>query len=53
MTVTPATAFDMDKVRTTIKQFYRDWSEEGASERDQCYKPIIDEVTNRYPTSTV
>ena len=24
--VHPATGFDMEKVRTTLKQFYRDWS---------------------------
>ena len=49
MTVTPATSFDMEKVRTTIKQFFRDWSEEGAAERDLCYKPVIDEIISRYP----
>lgn len=49
MIVTPATSFDMDKVRTTIKQFFRDWSEEGATERNLCYKPIIDEIVRRYP----
>lgn len=49
MTVTPAASFDMEKVRTTIKQFFRDWSEEGAAERDLCYKPIIDEIVSRYP----
>ncbi|EWC47173.1 hypothetical protein DRE_03542 [Drechslerella stenobrocha 248] len=32
---------DMDKARSTIKQFLRDWSEEGAAERDQCYGPIL------------
>lgn len=28
--------FDMDKVYTTLKQFVRDWSAEGAPERDKC-----------------
>lgn len=38
----------MDKVRSTIKQFVRDWSAEGKSERDQCYKPILDALLERY-----
>ncbi|KAI0791475.1 N2227-like protein-domain-containing protein [Irpex lacteus] len=40
-TVRPTDA-DMDKLRSTIKQFVRDWSEEGKVERDVCYKPMID-----------
>ena len=39
----------MEKVLTTIKQFVRDWSDEGAEERDMCYKPIVDEIRNLYP----
>ncbi|KAI1659941.1 N2227-domain-containing protein [Daldinia decipiens] len=31
---------DLDKARSTIRQFYRDWSAEGAIERDACYGPI-------------
>ncbi|KAK8067098.1 hypothetical protein PG997_013845 [Apiospora hydei] len=27
---------DMDKARSTIRQFYRDWSAEGAAERNVC-----------------
>jgi carnosine N-methyltransferase len=30
----------MDKLRSTLKQFVRDWSEEGKIERDSCYEPI-------------
>lgn len=36
-----ATPGDMDKVRSTIRQFYRDWSLEGSSERSACYIPIL------------
>ncbi|CAD0106502.1 unnamed protein product [Aureobasidium uvarum] len=36
-----ATSQDMDKVRSTIRQLYRDWAAEGASEREACYKPIL------------
>ncbi|TFK75538.1 N2227-domain-containing protein [Pluteus cervinus] len=34
------TEFDMDKIRSTLKQFVRDWSEEGKLERDVCYEPM-------------
>lgn len=35
---------DVEKVQGTLKQFVRDWSEEGEAERDQCYKPILEEI---------
>lgn len=31
----------MDKMRSTLKQFARDWSAEGKPERDATYKPIV------------
>ncbi|KAG2112813.1 N2227-domain-containing protein [Suillus cothurnatus] len=34
------TDFDMDKLRSTLKQFVRDWSEEGKEEREACYTPM-------------
>ncbi|TEB32801.1 N2227-domain-containing protein [Coprinellus micaceus] len=43
------TDFDMDKLRSTLKQFVRDWSKEGAVERDQCYKPLVDALLEFYP----
>ena len=42
---------DVVKMRSTIKQFVRDWSSEGAHEREMCYKPIIEEVCARLPPS--
>lgn len=33
---------DVDKARSTIRQFYRDWSVEGAVERAACYDPAKD-----------
>ncbi|KAJ7138571.1 N2227-like protein-domain-containing protein [Mycena filopes] len=36
------TDFDMDKLRSTLKQFVRDWSAEGREERDACYQPMKD-----------
>ncbi|XP_050074926.1 carnosine N-methyltransferase [Anopheles maculipalpis] len=35
---------DFQKVQITMKQIFRDWSEQGKLERDQCYTPIIDEI---------
>ena len=32
---------DLDKARSTIRQFYRDWSAEGAVEREACYGPVF------------
>ena len=36
-----ATSSDLDKARSTLRQFYRDWSTEGAVEREACHGPII------------
>ncbi|NXI15866.1 CARME methyltransferase, partial [Irena cyanogastra] len=47
--ITPASTFDMDKLKSTLKQFVRDWSEEGKSERDSCYQPIISEIMKNFP----
>ncbi|KAI0021886.1 N2227-domain-containing protein [Xylariomycetidae sp. FL0641] len=35
-----AKANDLDKARSTLRQFYRDWSAAGAVERDACYGPV-------------
>jgi carnosine N-methyltransferase len=32
---------DMDKARSCINQFYREWSAAGAAERNQCFTPIL------------
>ncbi|XP_029471910.1 carnosine N-methyltransferase isoform X2 [Rhinatrema bivittatum] len=47
--VMPASTFDMDKLKSTIKQFIRDWSEAGRAERHSCYQPIINEVQRNFP----
>ncbi|KAL7268488.1 hypothetical protein RUND412_008887 [Rhizina undulata] len=39
---------DIDKVRSTLKQFYRDWSAEGAAEREKCYGPVMEALRERY-----
>ncbi|TMW54180.1 hypothetical protein DOY81_000764 [Sarcophaga bullata] len=35
---------DMENAQSTLKAIARDWSAEGAEEREQSYKPIIDAV---------
>lgn len=32
---------DIAKAHSTLRQFYRDWSRQGAHERDACYGPVI------------
>lgn len=32
---------DIDKARSTLRQFYRDWTAAGAAERDACYGPVL------------
>ncbi|CUS10622.1 unnamed protein product [Tuber aestivum] len=39
---------DLDKVRSTIKQFYRDWSDEGRVEREACYGGVMKELEERF-----
>lgn len=36
-----AKSSDLEKARGTLRQFYRDWSAEGASERDVCYGRVV------------
>ncbi|XP_016050620.2 carnosine N-methyltransferase [Erinaceus europaeus] len=47
--IMPASTFDMDKLKSTLKQFVRDWSETGKAERDACYQPIIKEILKNFP----
>ncbi|KAJ8036238.1 Carnosine N-methyltransferase [Holothuria leucospilota] len=47
------TGFDMEKVKTTLKQFVRDWSSEGKAERDACYSPIIREIEELFPRTEI
>lgn len=48
--IRPSSTFDMDKLKSTMKQFVRDWSEDGRAERDSCYRPIIQEIQRLFPT---
>ncbi|XP_022223788.2 carnosine N-methyltransferase isoform X2 [Drosophila obscura] len=42
---------DMDQAQSTLKLIARDWSTDGALEREQSYKPIIDSITEYYKPS--
>lgn len=44
------TDHEVDKVRSTIKQFVRDWSEEGVREREAAYGPILDALEMHFST---
>ncbi|KAM3868148.1 carnosine N-methyltransferase [Diretmus argenteus] len=48
--VRPSSTFDMDKLKSTIKQFVRDWSEVGKAERETCYWPLIHEIQRLFPS---
>jgi len=39
---------DMEKVKSTIRQFVREWSLEGEDERNHCYLPILNELEQRF-----
>jgi len=39
---------EVDKVKSTLKQFVRDWSKEGKIEREQTYTPIINALLEFY-----
>ena len=45
-----ATPNDMDKARSTIRQLYRDWSEEGKVERHPSYSPLISALAEHLPS---
>ncbi|XP_007665218.1 carnosine N-methyltransferase isoform X2 [Ornithorhynchus anatinus] len=47
--IMPASTFDMDKLKSTLKQFVRDWSDSGKAEREACYQPIIKEILRNFP----
>ncbi|MCJ1326915.1 hypothetical protein MMC10_003581 [Thelotrema lepadinum] len=43
-----AKAADLEKVNTILRQFCRDWSEEGAPERTAHYRPVLDDLDRLY-----
>ncbi|KAE8876657.1 hypothetical protein PF005_g25660 [Phytophthora fragariae] len=54
--VTPKTPLQspprhFSKLKSTLHQFVRDWSDEGKKERDMCYTPIIKELRRVLPVN--
>ncbi|KAI8365391.1 N2227-like protein-domain-containing protein [Radiomyces spectabilis] len=49
----PVSPMDMDKVRSTLKQFVRDWAKEGQGERDVTYGPVIEELESLFKDVSV
>ncbi|KAG8345198.1 hypothetical protein TRVL_03977 [Trypanosoma vivax] len=47
--VPPPTPLDVDKVFSTLRQFVRDWSVEGAEERNSVYVPILNTLEGYFP----
>lgn len=43
----------MEKARSTLRQFVRDWSDEGGEERRLCYKPVLDALETLYGNLTL
>lgn len=43
-----AKASDMDKVRITIRQLYRDWSADSAKERGASYGPVLEDISTAF-----
>jgi carnosine N-methyltransferase len=44
---------DMEKARSCINQFYREWSNEGSDERSRCFEPIITALLAEHNSRTV
>jgi len=44
-----AESSDIDKARSTLRQFYRDWSTAGATERDAAYGHVLSSICSLYP----
>ena len=47
-----ATPSDLDKARSTIRQFYRDWSVEGADERRRCYGFVLGAIDDAFANTS-
>ena len=43
-----ATSNDLDKAKSTIRQFYRDWSAEGTLERQASYGPVMQFLDSKF-----
>ncbi|KAL9620851.1 MAG: hypothetical protein Q9160_004632 [Pyrenula sp. 1 TL-2023] len=43
-----ATQNDIAKAHSTIRQLYRDWSDEGLPERQACYRPVLADLNRAF-----
>ncbi|KAF2749400.1 methyltransferas-like protein [Sporormia fimetaria CBS 119925] len=43
-----ATRNDIDKARSCVHQFYREWSAEGAVERSKCFDPVLEALEKEF-----
>lgn len=41
-------ASDIEKMRSTLRSFVREWSDFGALERNQCFTPLIEEALDYF-----
>jgi carnosine N-methyltransferase len=41
---------NQEKAHSTLRQLFREWSAEGASEREACFTPVIDALNSHYPS---
>ncbi|KAF1952270.1 methyltransferas-like protein [Byssothecium circinans] len=44
------TQTDMEKARSCVNQFYREWSAEGVVERRNCFDPVIESLDAEFQT---
>lgn len=44
----PVNPNDQEKAHSTVKQLYRDWSAEGAAEREACYTPVLQALDQEF-----
>lgn len=46
-----ATVSDLEIARSTIRQFFRDWSAEGAAERSACHEPVLQDLAAEFSST--
>lgn len=46
----PVLPHNQEKTHSTLRQLFREWSAEGASEREACFKPVIEALNVEYPS---
>jgi carnosine N-methyltransferase len=47
-----ATQNDLEKARSCINQFYREWSEQGQEERKACFEPVLSALEEEFTVRT-